>query len=177
MKKLAVVLFVIAALILVGCFGDTAEEYYPENIEDVYENGEEDIAEDEDYFIARIYHADDMAINLEYIEVAISYENMVEETITKMLEINGIPIDDFWYEETHLVVSLVSTDRESPYDIWQHLQGSTGALITTRIIGRTFASFPSAETMEILLNGERTLGEHIDFDSVFELQNMLIRMY
>ena len=122
----------------------------------------------EGYFVARIYADPTAMFYFIYRYELISYENMVEETISKINEFNGydFPIDNFWYDGTNLIVDL-----EPDVDIGgvsNFLQGSSGASINVGIIVQTFGSFPNVETVEIRIDGRRGVeGWHFDFSEPF----------
>jgi len=107
----------------------------------------------------RLYSGDPNTLIFDYIEVHSS------KIISKMLEINGISIDDFWIDDfqglNRFIVNLnAEAERNS-------LQGSTGAYITTETLIRTFASFPDIDAIEIRIDNETRSGDHFNFFQTF----------
>jgi len=177
-KKLALILAVISLLFVSGCdeYNNEYVEYEYEIEEDVIEAETEDYhsvaetrdftfdpdslpADFPDYFSVRFYHSDPTASFWEYTPIVISQENIIDDIISQ----TAFPIDNFWYEETHLIVNLSA-------EVWQSnfLQGSAGAYFNTIGLVRTFVQFPNVETLEVLIGSESgTWGYHFSFENIF----------
>ena len=153
MKKLTIILIVVLLFTLTACGG-----------------GEEPQGGLPPWFDVdnvRLYSLDPNTFEFDYIEVHSS------RIIDKMLEINGIPIDDFWFEtiigfdgeRPPINIMVVNLNAEAE---WTSLQGSTGAWITAEVLLSTFGSFPNIHQIEFLIDGERgRFGSHFDFTERF----------
>jgi len=142
-KKLVIFLLVIALLALIGCVRHT--EPYWEYLE-IDENA-----------MIRLYFADPNTMEFDYMYINQS------ELIEKMMEVNGIPIDDVRLTVVCATYVHRVVDLNAEAELTS-LQGSTGAQITTEVLIRTFASFPQIDSILIAIDGIfNRYGDHFDY--------------